>query len=70
MVETAAQRSEREWRERCDKVHDDMYIGDGPNDPPITTRLDRLESSVKIMQEYNLAQAALRLRYTNGRQFC
>jgi hypothetical protein len=28
------------------KIHTDMYVGDGPDDPSVTTRLDRIERSL------------------------
>jgi hypothetical protein len=56
-VETAAQRAEREWRERCSSTYIDMYIGKGLNDPPVVTRLDRLEKSVnEIMMDIKESQ--------------
>ena len=29
--------------EMVDKLYEDMYEGKGPNDPPITVRMDRVE---------------------------
>ncbi len=35
--------------ERVEKLYKDVYLGEGKNDPPITLRLDRVETAIESM---------------------
>jgi hypothetical protein len=35
--------------ERVEKLYTDVYLGEGKNDPPITLRLDRVETAIESM---------------------
>lgn len=45
--ETAGMHKDQD--EKLCKLYEDMYLGRGKNDPPVTLRLDRLENSVAEM---------------------